>query len=306
MSFTAVINLDGEESNVLQCGFRFTETTDGTGRPTSVPRGGFITLTVESKENTEFFDWMISPVQTKSSIITFLKNDAISKLKTLEFTDAYCVDYYETFDHTGENPMQIQLVISATAIKLNESEYGNKGEKIAGPEKDNWQPVNTKLVRTTVGPVKEKIYENSESANIQMIAHEPYKPIERTPEEFENLARDPAQGNAIIEKSIHERTVGLALEAQGKLKPKIKRDPSGAAEFIDGNGIKWDVKSFNSKFPPKKGGFTVEKGTRKIEEELRKGENVILDTTNLSPGHVEQLRGAVEAKAWGDKIVWFP
>jgi len=129
MSFIAKMKLDGEEINVLHCGFRFSQMTDATGKPTAIPQGGSINLLLESNGGTDLFDWMISPTQTKSGTITFYRRDTMSKLKTLEFTDAHCVDYYETFDHVGANPMQIQLTISALEIKLNDSEFRNNWPK---------------------------------------------------------------------------------------------------------------------------------------------------------------------------------
>jgi hypothetical protein len=125
MSFIAKLKLDGEEMNVLHCGFRFSQVTDATGKPTAIPKGGTIDLLVESTGGTDLFDWMISPTQTKNGVITFYRRDTKSKLKTLEFTDAHCVDYYETFDHIGENPMRIQLTISSRELKLNDSEFKN-------------------------------------------------------------------------------------------------------------------------------------------------------------------------------------
>jgi hypothetical protein len=125
MSFIAKLKLDGEEMNVLHCGFRFSQVTDATGKPTAIPKGGTIDLLVESTGSTDLFDWMISPTQTKNGVITFYRRDTKSKLKTLEFTDAHCVDYYETFDHVGDNPMRIQLTISSRELKLNDSEFKN-------------------------------------------------------------------------------------------------------------------------------------------------------------------------------------
>src|SRR5215212_6208018 len=113
MSFIAKMNLEGEEMNVLHCGFRLVQVTDTTGKPNSIPQGGAINLVLESNGGTDLFDWMVSPTQTKSGSIIFFRRDTMSKLKTLEFTDAHCVDYYETFDHVGDHPMQIQLTISA-------------------------------------------------------------------------------------------------------------------------------------------------------------------------------------------------
>lgn len=125
MSFLARLEVDGEEINVLHCGFRFSQAIDVTGKPTARPQGGTISLTVESDSDAHLFDWMIHPTQTKSGKITFFRRDASSKLKTVEFVDAHCVEYYETYDHQGEHPMQIQMVISAYEVKMNDSEFKN-------------------------------------------------------------------------------------------------------------------------------------------------------------------------------------
>lgn len=125
MSFIAKLSIDGEEMNILQCGFRFSQTTDATGKPTAIPQAGAIHLTVESNGSTDLFDWMVSPTQTKRGVITFFRRDNMSRLKTLEFDDAHCVDYYETFDHAGDFPMQVEVQISAREIRLNDSEFVN-------------------------------------------------------------------------------------------------------------------------------------------------------------------------------------
>lgn len=125
MSFIAKINIDGEELNVLHCSFRFTQITDATGKPTAVPQGGNIKILLESTGSTNLFDWMISPTQTKSGEIIFYRRDSMSKMKTIEFSEAHCVDYYESFDSEGKNPMQIQIVVSAREIRINDSEYKN-------------------------------------------------------------------------------------------------------------------------------------------------------------------------------------
>jgi|SRR5450432_1602424 Hemolysin coregulated protein Hcp (TssD) len=128
MSFIAKLHFEGEDEegiDVFHCGFRFSQTTDATGKPTAIPEGGSINLLIEGTGDTDIFDWMVNPTQTKNGDITFYRRDTMSKLKKLEFTDAHCVDYYETFDHTGESPLQIQLTLSARELKLNDSEYKN-------------------------------------------------------------------------------------------------------------------------------------------------------------------------------------
>ena len=128
MAFIAKLHFEGEDEegiDVFHCGFRFSQTTDATGKPTAIPEGGSINLLIEGTGDTDIFDWMVNPTQTKNGDITFYRRDTMSKLKKLEFTDAHCVEYYETFDHVGETPLQIQLTLSARELKLNDSEYKN-------------------------------------------------------------------------------------------------------------------------------------------------------------------------------------
>ena len=126
MAFLAKLTIDdGDELNVLNCSYRFTQGTDATGKPTSIPQGGYVSLVVESTKATDLFDWMINPTGTKNGIVTFYRREMESKLKTLEFTDAYCIDYQEDFDHKGEHPMQISFTVSAKTIKVNYSQFKN-------------------------------------------------------------------------------------------------------------------------------------------------------------------------------------
>mgnify|MGYP003390179470 FL=1 len=58
MSFLAKLTLDGsDEINVLYCSYRFNQMIDATGKPSSIPQGGLVTLTVESKNDTDIFDF---------------------------------------------------------------------------------------------------------------------------------------------------------------------------------------------------------------------------------------------------------
>jgi len=127
----------------------------------------------------------------------------------------------------------------------------------------------------------------------------------RTPEEYEKLARDPAHGNAVTDQGRLERKIVVNLENQDRIPGPVVRDPEGKAEFIDLTGQKWDVKSFNSHYPLSKGGFTLKKSLKNIQEQFDEGENVILDTTNLKPEHAQELYLAIQERGWRDKILWY-
>jgi len=126
MSFIARLQLQNEdEMNVLRCGFRFNQTIDITGKAASKPMGGTINLTLSSINHPGLFEWMINTKQTKSGKITFIRYDTMSKLKTLEFENALCVEYYETFDPDGQHPITLQLTLSAHTIKLEDTVFKN-------------------------------------------------------------------------------------------------------------------------------------------------------------------------------------
>ncbi|QRK06820.1 hypothetical protein JQX13_43295 [Archangium violaceum] len=151
---------------------------------------------------------------------------------------------------------------------------------------------------------------NLKGSKVQMLSGDTQKTAKAAEEQarLDELAADPARGGKIDEKTQREAEIGLELEKSGKLTPRITRDPTGRAEFIDGNGTKWDIKSFDSRYPPRKGGFSLQRDMVKIRKELDKGENVILNSENLSAQHVQELKGAVDAlePALKSRIMWFP
>ncbi len=130
--------------------------------------------------------------------------------------------------------------------------------------------------------------------------------IDRTQEELDALASDPAHGGRVGKKSVQEREVGLGAEASGLMPGPIIRYPTGAAEFIDSNGQAWDVKGFRSDFPPEKGGFDLAQDMKNIDSELASGHNVIVDTSKMSESAVKSMKDEVERRGLGGKVVFWP
>ncbi|MFT4023903.1 MAG: type VI secretion system tube protein TssD [Flavihumibacter sp.] len=129
MSFKAKLNVAGKDVNVLQCHYQLKQETDATGRPSSIARGGKITLTVESTGDTTFFEWMCNNFERKDGTITFVKRDTDAKLKELNFAEAYLVEYKENFDSTGETPVTETFTISAREIKMGSGSHINEWVK---------------------------------------------------------------------------------------------------------------------------------------------------------------------------------
>jgi len=125
MSFLSQLTIDDDIMNVLKCSFAFEQGADFTGRPSQKPRGGQVTIELESTNKTDFLEWMISSKMTKNGEIVFYKRDNMSSLKTLKFSDAYCLSYHEDFDAISDEPLKTRIVISAKELKVKDTTFKN-------------------------------------------------------------------------------------------------------------------------------------------------------------------------------------
>lgn len=129
MSFKARLKVAGKEIPVLACDYSLKQETDATGRPSSITRGGKINVTVESTDDTAFFEWMVNPFERKEGSIVFVKRDSDATLKELKFKEAYVVDYKEEFDGKNDSPNYERFTISAMSIEVGNGKHENEWPK---------------------------------------------------------------------------------------------------------------------------------------------------------------------------------
>lgn len=136
MSFKVRMNLDGKQYNVLSVKYGLSQETDATGRPSSIVRGGKITVSVESTGDSALFEKVSSNYDRVDGEIVFLKRDTDAALKTLKFSEAYVVSYEETFSGGGltsgvasaaENEATMEtIVFSAREINMGNGTHTNE------------------------------------------------------------------------------------------------------------------------------------------------------------------------------------
>ena len=126
MSFKAKLKVAGKELNVLGCSYALKQETDATGRPSSITRGGKVTVLVESSGETTFFEWMCNNFERKDGSIIFIKRDTEATLKELSFKEAYLVDYKENFDSEGMTPITESFTLSAKEITVGSGTHINE------------------------------------------------------------------------------------------------------------------------------------------------------------------------------------
>ena len=122
----AKLFLSGKESiPVFDFDFGFTQYTDDTGKTTGNPTGGTINMVVAASKDTTLIDWMLSNKALKSGRI-----EVDVKKKVIEFTNAECIQYHESFSHMGgDQPMSISFTISVESMKIDGKEFTQKRKK---------------------------------------------------------------------------------------------------------------------------------------------------------------------------------
>lgn len=126
MAFRADLDIDGKQYRLLHCSYSLQRDVDPTGRPSSEVKGGTINFEIESTEDTSLWDLMIAQFKSVDGTITFKKRDEDAKMKELKFETAYVIDYAETFDSVGGNPMSLNFTLSAHKLTLGSETHENE------------------------------------------------------------------------------------------------------------------------------------------------------------------------------------
>jgi len=184
------------------------------------------------------------------------------------------------------------------AIELNDPKNADILAELDNADKI----INPKIKAKRMAQIEEKL------AKLRKDNPHPNDPTLARAARIQLLARDPAHGGKVTPGSVREAEVAVSLEESGQVPGPIQRDPTGAADFIDGSGKHWDVKGFNSHQPPSQGGFDLATDTAKVDTSLSLGENVMVDTAQMTPGDVNALKaeGAKPPHSWGDRVKFFP
>ncbi len=121
LSFTDSSGNAQTSIKILECDFGFSQDINQqTLTPSGAVRINNINLVVESTKDTQLADWMVSPHSKKKGKIELTIQNNVKK--TIEFEDAYCAHYHESFNHLGgESPMQISISFTARVITLDDN-----------------------------------------------------------------------------------------------------------------------------------------------------------------------------------------
>jgi len=119
------LTMDGKTYRVLKCDYALTRTIDATGRPSSGVSGSVIQLAVEGTEDMSIWALMNDQFKKVNGTITFKKKDAATKMRDLNFTDAYVIAFAESYDAYSEKPLIVSFSLSARVISQGAAGHEN-------------------------------------------------------------------------------------------------------------------------------------------------------------------------------------
>lgn len=120
------IEIDGyKEREVQMVTYAFEQATDVEGQMSGIPRGGLITVRVKALNDgtPDLLAWMIERNLPKNGTITFLETKTGKNMKTIKFTNGYCVNFEEKWaDKEGHFE---EITISCQKIEFGSVVYEN-------------------------------------------------------------------------------------------------------------------------------------------------------------------------------------
>lgn len=95
------LEIDGyKEREVLMVTYEFDQATDVEGQMSGIPRGGKITIRVKAQNDgtPDLLAWMVERNLPKNGTVTFMETKTGKVMKTIKFTNGYCIDFDEKWE----------------------------------------------------------------------------------------------------------------------------------------------------------------------------------------------------------------
>lgn len=119
-----------QDREVMMFTYSFNQAVDKEGQMAGIPRGGKIVVRVKALNDgkPDIVKWMIDQKMHKNGRLLILNTTDGTKLREIEFVDAYCVDYKEYWEDMTNNVAishYEEFVLSCREITINSVKYTN-------------------------------------------------------------------------------------------------------------------------------------------------------------------------------------
>ena len=89
-----------KEREVLMVTYEFDQATDIEGQMSGIPRGGKIKIRVKALNDgtPDLLAWMVERNLPKDGVVTFMETKTGKVMKTIKFTNGYCINFDEKWE----------------------------------------------------------------------------------------------------------------------------------------------------------------------------------------------------------------
>lgn len=89
-----------KEREVLMVTYEFDQATDIEGQMSGIPRGGKIKIRIKALNDgtPDLLAWMVERNLPKDGVITFMETKTGKVMKTIKFTNGYCINFDEKWE----------------------------------------------------------------------------------------------------------------------------------------------------------------------------------------------------------------
>ena len=117
---------DFKAREVILVDYKFSQATDREGQISGIPRGGKITVRVKAMNDgtPDLLAWMTERNLPKNGSIEFLETKTGKAMKTIKFTNGYCVDFEEKWEDKAGHFEEI--VITCKQIEVGSIKFENE------------------------------------------------------------------------------------------------------------------------------------------------------------------------------------
>ena len=107
---------DYKEREVLMVTYEFNQATDVEGQMAGIPRGGKITVRVKALNDgtPDLLAWMCERSLPKNGVITVLETKTNKEMKTIKFTNGYCINFEEKWEDKMGHFEEIEITCDIT------------------------------------------------------------------------------------------------------------------------------------------------------------------------------------------------
>ena len=127
MSFKAILHVSGQNIVLDYVDLDLNQSVDARSRPASMTRGGTITVEFDTPSDGDMIaDWAANPVKQLDGSITYMNQNQDSVMKTINFYNAYCIEFMERFDGSmSSSNMKTSIKISPERVNIGGVEHDN-------------------------------------------------------------------------------------------------------------------------------------------------------------------------------------